>query len=233
MLIFGPFDKPSTPAPLPADRCSYLSALLQRWGLPLLPFLFFLARVVEYVWVAATPEQILWCCHLSNLGLAWGLAARWRSWIRVTSLWLIIGLLPWLVDMLLTGLITPVSIFSHLGGGLVALIALRHVGLSSGSWKFALLFFLLLQQLTRFLTEPGSETNVNLAHSAYGPWKDLFQPYWLYLTLNTLALAFVLWLSELLLQRLGFRVRLTPASSPSTTLFTKQQNTEGLPSSER
>lgn len=176
----------------------------QRYGLGLLALLFFLARVIEYVWVARTPEQILWCCHLSNLGLALGIALWRPSWIRLTSLWLIIGLPPWLIDMVMTGLVTPVSVFSHLGGGLVALFALRRVGLPAGTWRPALLYFLLLQQLTRLLTEPGPYTNVNVAHFAYGPWKDLFQPYWVYLVANTLLVALSLWLLERLLRWLGF-----------------------------
>ena len=160
--------------------------------------------MIEYVWVARTPEQILWCCHLSNLGLALGIALWRPSWIRLTSLWLIIGLPPWLIDMVMTGLVTPVSIFSHLGGGLVALFALRRDGLPSGTWRPALLYFLLLQQLTRLLTEPGPYTNVNVAHFAYGPWKDLFQPYWVYLVANTLLVTLSLWLLERLLRWLGF-----------------------------
>jgi hypothetical protein len=178
--------------------------IIQRSGLALLPFLFFLARVIEYVWFAGTPEQILWCCHLSNLGLALGLVL-WRPlWIRLTSLWLIIGLPPWLIDMVMTGLVTPVSILSHFGGGLVALFMLRHVGLPAGTWRPALLYFLLVQQLTRLLTEPGPYTNVNVAHFAYGPWKDLFQPYWVYLLANTLLVALSLWSLERGLRWLGF-----------------------------
>jgi hypothetical protein len=166
--------------------------------------------VIEYVWMARTPEQILWCCHLSNLGLAVGLVLRRPSWIRMTSLWLIIGLPPWLIDMLMTGLMTPVSIFSHFGGALVALFALRRIGLPTGSWRPALLYFLVLQQLTRLLTTPGPYTNVNVAHFAYGPWKDLFQPYWVYLLANTLLVALCLWLLESGLRWLGFDATPTP-----------------------
>lgn len=216
-------------------------SILRRLLLALLPFLFFLARVIEYVWIAGTPEQILWCCHLSNLGLALGLALWRPSWIRLTSLWLIIGLPPWLIDMIMTGLVTPVSIFSHFGGGLVALFVLRHVGLPAGTWRPALLYFLLLQQLTRLLTEPGSYTNVNVAHFAYGPWKEIFQPYWVYLFVSTLLVALSLWLLERVLRRVGFdaavsrdyahgKFRRVHLRTSGTTDYGKEEESEAIAS---
>ena len=122
-----------------------------RW-LGALPLIFFAARVVEYVWIARTPEQILWCCHISNLLLGLGLLFHHRRSVRIAALWILVGLPPWALDMVLTGLITPVSLLSHLGGAVIALVALRRVGVSGRDWLPALVYFLLLQQLTRLLT---------------------------------------------------------------------------------
>lgn len=168
--------------------------------LGILPLSFFLARVIEYVYVAKTPEQILWSCHISNLMMAIGLFCAWPWLIRISAFWQILGLPPWIVDMVMSGLITPISIFTHLGGCLVAFVALWQARAKLWSWVPSLIYFLILQQITRLLTEPTIYTNVNVAHFAYGPWKDLFSSYWKYLLVNTAILAagmliidYVLW----------------------------------------
>ncbi|MGH9841742.1 MAG: hypothetical protein ACREEM_23560 [Blastocatellia bacterium] len=153
--------------------------------LGILPLLFFLARVIEYAVVAKTPEQILWGCHISNLLLAIGMFVANPFLIRVAVFWLILGLPPWILDMVVSRLITPVSIFSHLGGFMMAIVAIRHAGAKRGSWFPSLLYFLVLQQVSRLLTQPTPYTNVNVAHFAYGPWKDLFASYWKYWVVNT------------------------------------------------
>jgi hypothetical protein len=172
-----------------------------RWT-GLLPLAFFAARVAEYAVIAKTPEQILWCCHISNLLLAIGISAGSAYLIRVSIFWLILGLPPWILDMVMTKLITPVSIFSHLGGFLMALVAIRRVGAKRGSWISSLIYFLILQQVTRLLTEPGPYTNVNVAHFAYGPWQGLFESYWKYWIVNSALAALLLYLIEVALLRL-------------------------------
>lgn len=172
-----------------------------RW-MGVLPLAFFAARVAEYAIVAKTPEQILWCCHISNLLLAIGMFAGSAYLIRISVFWLILGLPPWILDMVVTKLITPVSILSHLGGFVMALIAIRQVGAKRGSWMASLFYFLALQQVTRLLTLPGPYTNVNVAHFAYGPWQGLFASYWKYWTVNTALAALLLFLIEAGLLRL-------------------------------
>ncbi len=192
----------------PSPSPTTLNAPPHRQGLPLdikfrllalLPLLFFVARVIEYVVIAHTPEQILWCCHVSNLLLAVGLASASPRIIRIAVIWLLLGIPPWVLDMVMTGLITPISIFTHLGSAALSLVAIRVVGMKSGAWLQSLLYFIILQQLTRLATVPGPYTNVNVAHFAYGPLKDIFTKYWIYLLVNSLIVALALWLIERLL----------------------------------
>jgi hypothetical protein len=175
-------------------------AFARLWWLGALPLIFFAARAVEYVWIARTPEQILWCCHISNLLLGLGILFHHRRSVRIAALWILVGLPPWALDMVVTGLITPVSLLSHLGGAAIALVALRRVGVTGRDWLPALLYFLVLQQLTRQLTVPGPLTNVNVAHFAYGPWKDLITTYWLYIIVNSTLAALLLLILERLLR---------------------------------
>lgn len=162
----------------------------------ILPLLFFLARVIEYVFNAKTPEQILWSCHISNLMLAVGILLCNPWLIRIAAFWQILGLPPWIIDMVVSKLVTPVSIFSHLGGVTVALIALWVVRAKRGSWLPSLIYFVILQQITRLLTVPGPYTNVNVAHFAYGGMKDWFGSYWTYWLANTAAVLVTLWMLD-------------------------------------
>ena len=167
-----------------------------------LPLSFFAARFVEYVVVAKTPEQILWACHISNLLLAVGMFLASPFLIRIAFFWLILGAPPWIVDMVWSRLVTPVSVFSHLGGVVLAIVAIRKVGAKRGSWLHSLVYFVILQQITRLLTQPGPYTNVNVAHFAYGPAKDWFTSYWKYWLVNTSVIAVALITIEIVLLRL-------------------------------
>jgi hypothetical protein len=170
--------------------------------LGILPLCFFIARGIQYMVVADTPEQMLWSCHISNLMLAAGLFLGNPFLIRVSVFWQILGLPPWLVDMLWSGIITLVAIFSHLGGVIVAIVAIRRVGGKRWTWIPSLIYFVILQQVTRLLTDPGPYTNVNLAHFAWGPMQNWFASYWTYLAANTLAVTVLLIIIEFVLLRL-------------------------------
>lgn len=177
------------------ESISHARATLQFRLLGILPLVFFIARVIEYVRVG-TPQHILWSCHISNLLLALGMFFGVPVLIRIAAFWLILGVPPWFYDMIATGLVTPVSVFSHLGGAAVGIFALYTVRPKRGSWIFSLLFFLVLQQITRLATPSDIYMNVNVAHFAYGSWKDLFSNYWSYWIVNTFLVGLALWIME-------------------------------------
>src|SRR5262245_15925468 len=170
--------------------------------LGLLPLCFFIARGIEYMVIAKTPEQMLWSCHVSNLILAAGLFMGNPFLIRVAVFWLILGVPPWFIDMVWSNQITAVRIFSHLGGFIVGIAAIRLVGAKRGIWIPSLVYFVILQQITRLLTDPTPYTNVNVAHFAFGPMKDWFAGYWTYWAANTAAVAMTLIIIEFVLLRL-------------------------------
>lgn len=165
-----------------------------RW-LGILPLLFFVSRAIQYIYVAKTPEQILWSCHISNLMMAIGIFFNLPWLIRISAFWQILGLPPWVIDMFNSG-ITAISVFTHLGGCIVAMIALSVVRSKRGSWLPSLAYFLVLQQITRLLTVPGPYTNVNVAHFAYAGMKNWFASYWMYWLANTAALVVLLWVMD-------------------------------------
>jgi hypothetical protein len=176
------------------------SARFRLWGV--LPLSLFLVRFFEYALIIKAPVHILWVCHIANLTLAIGLFLANLLMIRIASYLLILGVLPWLLDMVVIQRITAVSLVSHLSGAGMTIIMLRRVRIAPNCWPYALIFFLALQQITRLLTDPGPYTNINVAHYAYGPWKELFTSYRDYWLVNTALVALTLWGIETALLRL-------------------------------
>lgn len=156
-----------------------------------LPALFF----VVYLAIAmhrGKAADSLWICHVSNLLLALGLITQRRSIVGVAVAWIILGIPLWALDAWHSGEVTPVSAVSHLGGLALGLYALSRLRISYNPWLAALLLFVAIQQLCRWVTPVA--LNVNLAHAAYAGWEDRFGGYWAYWFLTTAAAAAALWL---------------------------------------
>jgi ABC-type multidrug transport system permease subunit len=159
----------------------------------LIPLAFFLIRMIDYVrW--GTPAHIWWNCHIANLTLAIGMLLGNLLLIRVAVIWLLLGVPPWAIDMWMTKIIWPIAVLTHLGGALFGLAVLYKVRMARGVWWVALVWFLVLQQLSRFFTP--LKFNVNVAHHAYGPLEHWFGSYWQYWLANTAGAALLLWLLE-------------------------------------
>lgn len=165
----------------------------------LIPLAFFIIRLVDYLkW--STPAHIWWNCHIANLTLGIGMLLGNLLLIRLAAIWLLLGVPPWFIDMVFTGIIWPIAILTHVGGAAMGLVALRQVRMARGVWWWALIWFLALQQLSHFFTAPNY--NVNVAHYAYGPLKNWFGSYWQYWLANTAGTALLLWLFEWSLAKL-------------------------------
>ncbi len=170
----------------------------------LIPLTFFIIRVVEYVkW--EKPANIWWNCHVANLTLGVGMLLGNLLLIRLAVIWLLLGVPPWAIDMWMTRIIWKTAVLTHLGGAICGLVVLRKVRMARRVWWVALIWFLVLQQLSRFFTP--LEFNVNVAHHAYGPMQNWFESYWQYWLANTTGAALLLWLLEWSLAKL-FPVKL-------------------------
>jgi hypothetical protein len=164
----------------------------QRW-VGLVPLAFFVVRLVDYLnW--GTPAHIWWSCHVANLTLGVGMLLNNRLLIRIAVLWLVLGLPPWALDMAVTRIVWPLSLLTHLGGALFGLLVLGKVRMTRGVWPAALVWFLVLQGLTRLFTPPAP--NVNMVYAIYEVAKPWFSRFWLY-WLATMGVATgLLWILE-------------------------------------
>ncbi len=156
----------------------------------LLPLFMFLARL-RFFMNAGTPGHILWMCHITNLILALGLFFGVREFVRISVLWLIIGMPLWALDMARFGIRELTTFGTHIGGLIVGLIAISRVRGGQKSWLYALVFYLVLQLVCRIITPP--ELNVNTVHSVYRGWEKLFTNYQFFWVVITVLSGVVLW----------------------------------------
>lgn len=164
--------------------------------LGIFPLIFFLAQVTHY-WQINELGNMFWMCNVGNLLLALGLFLEKPLVIRLAAIWMIPGLIIWILYVVLAWGVFLSSTLAHVGGLAVALVALSQVGMDRTAWRWALGWYLVIQLLSRFLTAPA--LNVNLAHAVQPGWDRTFPSYWSFWLVLTAATILTLWLSGLLL----------------------------------
>lgn len=149
-----------------------------RSGLGILACLFYGVHGAHHV-ADLHPENLLWVCHvgalLVGLGLIWGLPTA----NAIGFLWLTVGLVLWVIDMVSGGQFLPTSTLTHVGGLLIAVYGLVVFGMPKNVWWKALAGILIMQQISRWTTPP--ESNVNLSFGVWAGWEDWFHSYHSYM----------------------------------------------------
>ncbi|HYP78573.1 MAG TPA: hypothetical protein VER12_21520 [Polyangiaceae bacterium] len=141
----------------------------------------------------------LWGCHVASLLIAAGAFSERATPAAIGVLWLCFGNPIWLLDIATGGEFLPTSLFTHLGGFVIGILALRRLGVPPHVWWKATLAFLALLGLTRLLTPRAS--NINLAFAVAPGWEATFPSYPLYLLLLISAGAVTFFAAELGLRK--------------------------------
>ena len=164
--------------------------------LGILPLVFFLAQGVHY-WRINELGHMLWMCNVGNLLLAMGLFLEKPVVIRLSAIWMIPGLFIWFIYVVLPWSPFLSSTLAHVGGLIVAIIALSRVRMDRTAWRWAFGWYLMVQLASRFVTPAA--LNVNLAHAVQPGWDRAFASYWTFWLVLTVITAVVLWLCGLFL----------------------------------
>ena len=167
--------------------------------LGILPLLFFLGQVIHY-WPRHELGHMLWMCNIGNLLLALGLFLEKPQLVRLAAIWTLPGLVIWFLYVVLVWTVFLSSTLAHVGGLVVAMIALSQYGMDRNSWRWAFGWYLVVQVASRFITAP--ELNVNLAHTIQPGWDRAFHSYWSFWLVLTIVTFAVLWICGLLLWRI-------------------------------
>jgi hypothetical protein len=197
-----------------------LTRISHRW-LGLLPLIFFIAQAVHY-WRINELGHMLWMCNIGNLILALGLFFNNPVVVRLSSIWMLPGILVWFIYVVLAWGVFLSSTLAHVGGLAVSMIALKWYRMDRDAWRSAFGWYLAVQLASRFVTPAA--LNVNLAHAVAPGWERTFQSYWSFWLVLTAAAAAVLWLSGMILWTIW---RPEASREPSINSETNLHRSEG------
>jgi hypothetical protein len=156
----------------------------------LLPLAFFAVQAIHY-WRFGGMGHLLWMCNAGNVLLGIGLLLSHRELIRAAAIWTIPGLVVWIIYVLLPSGFYFSTALAHVGGIIVALIALRRVGMDRTAWSYAFVWYLFTQLAARLLTPP--DLNVNVSHRVQDGLGNAFTSYWKFWLVTTVVTGAVLW----------------------------------------
>jgi len=169
-----------------------------RW-LGLLALAFYAVHCASHV-RRGHVEDVLWSCHIAALLIGVGLLGGWATWVAIGVTWLAVGVPLWLLDVASGGEFNPTSVLTHVGGLVVGIIGLWHLGMPGQVWWKELLALAALQQLCRWVTP--AEANVNVAFSVYPSMRAYFASYWVYLGTMGVLFAGIFVVVEIALRKL-------------------------------
>ena len=144
----------------------------------------------------ADAWSLLWMCDVAMPILALGCFARRPRAVATGFLFLLYGTPLWLLDLAASGASSMVitSPLIHVGGLVVAFLAIRTLGWSPRSWAVASACAAAVLGLSRLLSPRAA--NINMAFRVYEGWERHFSSHGLYLAGLWLSATCLFWLFE-------------------------------------
>ena len=166
--------------------------------LGVLPLVFFLWTAYGY-YRHGNEAELWWICNVSNIALGIGILAGLPALTWVATLWILMGIGPWILDGIQVSGFEAHSFFTHLGSAGIGLFAISRMPTRRRIWRLATLFFFAVQLATRLAT--GPKFNVNQVYEMHESFRALFTSYWGYYALNTIFFVSGLFAIEWLLRK--------------------------------
>ncbi|WP_438011560.1 hypothetical protein WME89_24740 [Sorangium sp. So ce321] len=134
-----------------------------------------------------SPQDLLWMCNVAPLLLAAGCFFAKPDLAAIALLWLAFGTPIWMLDIATGSGLILTTFLPHVLCPIVAVLAVREMGLPRRAWLKATGALLALVGLTRALTSPAA--NVNLSHRVWAGWEAMFPQYYRFLAIVAAAAA--------------------------------------------
>ncbi|WP_437786620.1 hypothetical protein [Sorangium sp. So ce1097] len=134
-----------------------------------------------------SPYDLLWMCNVAPILLAAGCFFARPDLAAIAALWLAFGTPMWLLDIATGSGLILTTFLPHVLCPVLAVLAVREMGLARRAWLKATGALLALVGVTRALTPP--EANVNLSHRVWAGWEAMFPRYDRYFALVAAAAA--------------------------------------------
>jgi hypothetical protein len=131
------------------------------------------------VWIGrGVPAGMLWACHLGCLMTGVALLADAPLLNAVGVLWLALGNVLWIVDLVNHGEFIATSPLTHIGGILIGIWFAKRRGFPRNAWLAALLGLAALHVVSRPVSPPAE--NINLAFRVWGGCSKVFPNFWFF-----------------------------------------------------
>ncbi len=145
--------------------------------------------------------RILWICNISTLIQGFGMLFLRIRWVWIGTMWLIIGLPLWALDVLMNDLFfTPPAIMMHVGCSILGIGFLWKERVIRNSWWQAYVILLVLYVPSRLFVDPA--LNVNLSSSIHSLSTGLFTDYKRYFIFANISFLLSLYLVDVLIRLL-------------------------------
>lgn len=161
--------------------------------LGLIPLVCFTAQFLYYLSVTFSwLANLVYPCNIGTLIMAIGLFTGCKTLVRMTTLWLVVGIWFW-VWYVASGTLPlfGTSTLVHIGGLSTGMYTLYKIRASRWTWLHTVLWYLLLQLISRLFLPAA--LNINVAHSIWKPWDRVFGSYWQFWAFTTGLAALILW----------------------------------------
>jgi len=124
-------------------------------------------------------ENAMWACHLGCLLVGIGWAAAWPSLNALGVLWLLPGLVLWVMYLAGGGPFRWTSFLTHIGGLVLGIWGVSQFGFPRGVWWKAGTGFAALIMISRRVSRASE--NVNFAVQVWRGWEHQFPSHRRYL----------------------------------------------------
>jgi hypothetical protein len=139
-----------------------------------------LLYIPHAAWLLAHDDAwgLLWMCDVAMPAVAFGCFAQKPRAVVTGFLFLIFGTPLWLLDLIAGGHMTPTSPLIHVGGVVVAYLAIRALRWPRHSWAVASAVSAVVLGLSRVFAP--RDANINMAFRVYEGWEKYFSSHVFY-----------------------------------------------------